>query len=112
MFINEIIISALAPLSLPCDPDVHTGDAEEYLTFSCESTGDEFGDDAPLVERYNVVIHYCCPLSTDSVAKREQIKRLLSAADFSWPDMIDSTDENGQDWIFECERLLGVDAGG
>jgi|AGTN01.1.fsa_nt_gi hypothetical protein len=110
MTINEKIIDTLqASMAMPVIPDGQSTDALEYIVFSYSSTGDEYGDDAPHSERYSVLLHYLCPLGMNSLAKREQIKRLLFAAEFSWPDVTDGTDETGQDWIFECEYLAWID---
>ncbi len=107
-----MIETALASLSLPTDPDIYTGKAIEYLTYNYTSTADDYGDDRPQHEKYAVQVHYICPSSFDSIARRNRIKQLLFAADFTWPEVIPATDENEQHWVFECERLIEVDVDG
>lgn len=112
MSIESIIKTALSPLSIPVKPDGYIGEATEYTTYNYDTSGGGYGDDKPMHEVYSVQVHYFCPLSFNSVAKRTQLKQLLFAADFSWPDMTDATDEDGQHWVFECEALMGVDVDG
>jgi hypothetical protein len=108
MSINSIIKTTLAPVTSEIEPDVYSGTADEYFTFNYFSQGDDFADDAPQHERYNVQIHYVCPRGKNSLSIRKQIKQLLFGAGFTWPTVTDATDSDGQHWIFECEYLMGV----
>jgi len=108
MSINSIIKTTLAPVTSEIEPDVYSGTADEYITFNYFTTGYNFADNAPQHERYNVQVHYFCPLTKNSLAIRKQIKQFLFAAGFTWPSVTDATDGDGQHWVFECEYLMGV----
>lgn len=76
-----------------------------YYTFSCDSFGDDFGDDAPGCERCLVQIHLFAPLSEDCTQRVKATKEALFAAGFTWPRSIDATDSDGQHIVFECEAV-------
>ena len=106
MTINQVIITALSALSIPCEPDTNTIDATEYLTFNYFTNGECFGSGKVWLERYNAQIHYCCPSGYNCLSKLAQIKSLLFAGGFSWPGMTDESDIYGQRWVFECDYLM------
>ena len=107
MTINERIIAALN-YGDPVKPNIYTGTADRYFTFNYNTIPDDFADDAPGHERYFIQVHFVCPLNYDSVSRRAEIKTKLFAAGFTWPNVTDATDEDGQHWIFECEYAEGV----
>lgn len=74
-----------------------------YYTFSCESVGDDFGDDEPGCERWLVSVHLFAPLAENCVRRAKETKRALFAAGFTWPRYTDATDQDGQHYVFECE---------
>lgn len=78
-----------------------------YYTFSCNSLGDDFGDDAPGCERCLVSVHLFAPLGENCVRRVRETKGALFAAGFTWPQSVDATDQDGQHYVLECE---GVDA--
>lgn len=112
MSVNSVIKTVLADVASVIEPDIYTGTETEYITFNYFSTGENFADDEPKNELYQVQVHYCCPADTNSLTKRGQIKRRLLAADFTWPTVTDATDEDGQHWIFECEYLMEAETDG
>lgn len=79
-----------------------------YYTFSCESFGDDYGDDEPGCERWLVSVHLFAPLAENCVARVRETKRALSAAGFTWPQYTDATDQYGQHHVFECQTVGGV----
>ena len=76
-----------------------------YYTFSCNSFGADFGDDAPDCERWLVTVHLFAPLDENCIQRVRQTKRALFAADFTWPQTVDATDQDGQHIVFECEAI-------
>lgn len=111
MSINSEIISALAPVGLPCAPTPYVGEAAEYITFNYSSRGAGFADDEPGHEIYSVQVHYFCPLKQNSLAKQKQIKQCLFNAGGTWPSATDASDSDGQHYAFECEYVEGIDGG-
>lgn len=108
MSVDAKIIGALSSLGYPPQADVYGGTATTYIVFSYNTAPVAFGDNAPTHERYMVTVHFLCPLTTDAVTIRQSIKTLLFAAGFTWPDEINLSDEDGQDYAFECEITEAV----
>lgn len=57
MTMNEILIQALSPVSLPIYPDTYTGQDVEYLVFNFDATPILFGDDKPVYLQYLIQVH-------------------------------------------------------
>lgn len=76
-----------------------------YYTFSVSSYGAAFGDDAPGCERCPVMVHLFAPLHENCVRRVKETKRALFAAGFTWPRVVDATDQDGQHYVFECETV-------
>lgn len=74
-----------------------------YYTFSCESFGDDYGDDEPGCERWLVSVHLFAPLGESCLQQVRETKRALFQAGFTWPRCTDATDQDGQHYVFECE---------
>lgn len=79
-----------------------------YYTFSCESFGDDFGDDGPGCERWLVSVHLFGPLYEDLTGRVRATKEALFAAGFTWPRCADATDQDGQHFVFECETAQPI----
>ncbi len=110
MSVNQRLRAALAPLGLPVQANTYVpaDPSERYFTFNISTLGDDFADNAPEHERDLVQLHYFCPTGYDSVADVRQVKRLLSAADFTWPSSTNAGDADGQHIVFEFETAEGV----
>ncbi len=80
-----------------------------YYTFSCDSLGDDYGDDGPGCERWLVSVHLFAPLCEDCTHRVRETQRALSAAGFTWPGVVDVTDQDGQHYVFECETVHGLE---
>lgn len=100
---NAKIRAALLPFGDPVEHGIYTGKATRYYTFVYTTLPQDFGDDEPGYERYLVTIHFSCPLKYDSVERVRQTKRALFDAGFTWPEVTDLSDENGQLYAIECE---------
>ena len=79
-----------------------------YYTFQCNSIGADFGDDAPGCERWLVSVHLFAPLCEDCVGRARATRQALFAAGFTWPRMVDATDQDGQHYVFECATAEGI----
>ena len=109
MTVNEAIINALSEVA-PCYPwgveelNPESRDVRR-IVFNYSTTPLVYGDNAPLLERYTVQVHYFCPYADDSIAARELIKALLFAADFDYPTEITVNDrtETEQHFCFETQ---------
>ena len=91
---------------------VHGPTPGRASSFSASSRGDDFGDDVPGCEVWQVSVHFFAPLEGDFSQRRQQTKRALHRAGFTWPRCIDAGDQEGQHLVFECEIAEEVDLDG
>lgn len=117
MSVEARVKAALDVFGDPVEKSVLYAASEEaparYYTFSCESVGDDFGDDEPGCERWLVSVHLFAPLAENCVRRAKETKQALFAAGFTWPKYTDATDQDGQHLVFECETVdLEEDDGG
>lgn len=107
MSVEARVRSALAPFGDPVEKSVLDAASKRrparYYTFSCNSLGDDFGDDAPGCERNLVQVHLFAPLNHNCMQQVKKTKQALFAAGFTWPSVTDATDQDGQHYVFECE---------
>lgn len=83
-----------------------------YYTFSCESFGDDWGDDEPGCERCLVSVHLFAPLGESCLEQVRRTKRALLRAGFTWPHCTDATDQDCQHYVLECETVDFIGEGG
>lgn len=115
MSVEAQIKEALDPFGVPVEKSLLYAAAGKrpprYYTFSCESFGDGFGDDEPGCERWLVSVHLFAPLGQSCLRQVRETKRALFAAGFTWPRCVDATDQDGQHYVFECERAEPIEGG-
>lgn len=111
MTVNQRLREALVPLRLPVQASTYVpaSPSERYFTFNVSTLGADFADNEPGHERLLLQLHYYCPTGYDSVADVRRIKKLLFAADFTWPDVTNTGDAAGQHIVFEFEAAEGAD---
>lgn len=107
MSIDETIKTALQPLIPKPDPakstvvpQIYTGTATEYITFNYSEYPLEFADNAPQTIGYSVQVHYFCPLKKNVQTIKDNIQNALFTAGFSYPQIQDVTDGDGQHYVF------------
>ena len=114
--VEKRLKDALLPFGDPVEKSFLYAAADDlprqYYTFSASSRGDDFGDDVPGCEVWQVSVHFFAPLEGDFSQRRQQTKRALHRAGFTWPRCIDAGDQDGQHLVFECEIAEGVDLDG
>lgn len=100
-------MAALAPFGDPVEKSLLYAAAQDlprqYYTFSCSSSGADFGDDAPGCERWMVSVHLFAPLNGNLSRRVKQTKQALFRAGFTWPHSTDASDQEGQHIVFDCE---------
>lgn len=106
------IVDALRPFGDPVEKSLLYAAANKrprrYYTFVVQSLGDAYGDDEPGCERWLVQVHLFAPLAENCILRAAQTKKALLRAGFTWPSMVDATDQDGQHYVFECETAAGV----
>lgn len=100
MNLDARIRMAMAGICDVVEPQVYTGDAQEYIVFNCSEYPLEFADDAPQMVGHSIQIHLFMPLKVNPNEKKESIKNAVFAAGFSYPSIQDVTDEEGQHYVF------------
>lgn len=109
MMLNQRLRTALEQLGMPVLPDVDTGNRERCMVFHYDLRPAQFAGNEPCWYKALVQVHLFLPLGEDGVALQGQVIRALAGAGFTWPEVVDATDEEGQHKVFECELLLGKD---
>lgn len=116
MSVERKIKDALLPFGDPVEKSFLYAAAEnlppQYFTFSASSRGGSFADDEPGCEVWQVNVHFFAPLYGDFSRRRQEVKRALHRAGFTWPRCIDAGDQEGQHLVFECEIAEEVDLDG
>lgn len=106
------IVAALSPFGDPVEKSLLYAAANKrprrYYTFIVQSFGDAYGDDEPGCERWLAQVHLFAPLAENCILRAAQTKKALFEAGFTWPSMVDATDQDGQHYVFECETAAGV----
>ena len=83
-----------------------------YYTFACSSQGEDWADDEPGFELWQVNVHFFAPLDGNYTRRVRQTKLALHQAGFTWPRCYDASDQEGQHFVFECEIAEEVDPDG
>lgn len=104
--IDDKIRAAVEPLVPECEPDIYTGDAEEYCTYNYREIPDAFGDSLPHVMRFLVQVHWFLPLKKRPHPKKRQLGQALGATNlFTWPTVTNASDELGQHYVYEFQAV-------
>ena len=117
MSIAAEIRGAVAFTGIPCHQITYDGPDETYFTFNMFSNPDDFGDDGPGAEVWDIQLHLYAPFTLDTMQLRQRIKAALHEAGFTWPSMVDASentrvsDGTEQHLVFEFECATGADYG-
>lgn len=116
MSVEAKIKAALDPFGDPVEADLLYAAADQlpprYYTFSMTSRGDDFGDNEPGCEVWQVSVHFFAPLDGNYTQRQRQTKQALHRAGFTWPRCVDASDQEGQHLVFECEIVEEVEVDG
>lgn len=105
MTVDEKIKAALDPFGDPVENSVYQGEKKRYYTFNYSAHGADYGDDVPQHEKYLIQIHFFAPLNVNITQRVKDTKRAIAAAGFTYPETVNSTDEDGRHIVFECETV-------
>lgn len=103
MTVDAQIKAALDPFGDPVENSVFHGKEKQYYTFNYTTRGTDYGDDAPQHEVYLIQVHFFSPLNSNVTQRVKKTKQALYNAGFTYPETVDSTDEDGRHIVFECE---------
>lgn len=109
MNLNQIILTALANLNLPCVPDHYTGTEQVYVTFNYNLLPTSYSDDKPKFWNALIQVHLYAPIGKNVLSTRMEIPKLLVLADLAWPTVEDAGDNAVQHFVFETETLIPLE---
>ena len=102
MCVGSKLKTALTATALPVEQDVYTGTAATYIVFNYWTTPIWNQDDAPTYEQVNINVHLFAPMTTNLEALIAQIKALLAAAGYAYPETRNLTDDKtGRHIVFD-----------
>lgn len=84
-------------------PHVYTGTLLRYVVWNYSVLPAVWAEGQPHAARYLVQVHFYLPHKEDARAAILSISRALFDAGFTWPNLTDASDEEGQHWVMECE---------
>lgn len=106
--VAEALQGAIGPLfSGAVFPQMYTGPLLRYVVWNYNQIGQVYAEGVPHAARYLVQVHFYLPHKEDPRADILSLSRALSAAGFTWPDVTDASDSDGQHWVLECEYADG-----
>ncbi len=105
MTVNQMIIDVVSPIVPKVYPDNYNGEEPEYCVFNCSEYPDLFGDDAPTLIRYAVMLHYFLPLGKNPISVKKKIQKALYDAGCTYPTVTNATDNEYQHYVFEFEYI-------
>jgi len=106
--IDSRIINAVSPVVTTVVPNQYKGSNTEYCVFTYTEMPSVFADSKPAAIRYLVQLHYYLPHRTNPNAKKTNIKNALFNAGFTYPQVINASDNEGQHYVFEFEGIGDV----
>lgn len=106
MTLNQRLTEALSGLGVPVVPNVYTGAESQYITFNYDEVPIQFAGNRPIYAKALIQVHLFCTLTYNSLAQRRKVVEAITDAGFTWPEVIDATDQETQHFIFETETIL------
>lgn len=103
MSINSAIKLAITQAVNVCVPDLYTGAEKTYCTFNYTEYPAGFSNNAPKSVKYDVQVHLFLPVEENPLKLRDKIKNALFMAGFTFPTILNMTDNEYQHHVFECE---------
>lgn len=85
---------------------------DSYFVFNYTTHGIGYADDEPTGELAIIQVHLYAPLATNLTSLRRQTKSAIHEAGFTWPEVLDLSDETARHLVFEFQDVEGVDLDG
>lgn len=96
--------SALAPLFPDgrATPHVYRGKSLEYVTWNTWTVPEVYAERKPAAARQIAQIHWHLPHGQNPSSGKCRIAQALFDEGFTWPDVTNASDDDGQHYVFEC----------
>lgn len=88
-------------------PQIYTGALLHYVTYNYNIIPSVWTESGPAASRYLCQVHFYLPHKEDPREDILGLQRALFDAGFTWPDVTDAEDADGQHWVLECEYADG-----
>lgn len=100
----EKIIEAIKDFGFPYEPDVYSGDEEQYFVYNyADERGSLYADNMPESVIASVQIHFFLPAEENFIKLKNQIRRALLQQGFTFPEVTVLTEGRKRHIIFECD---------
>lgn len=106
MSCDEAINDAFAEI-LPLYPNVYTGDELTYLVYNYYVLPEVFAESVSHASRYSIQLHLYLPQKVNPNALKLSIIGACVNNGFTYPSMTNSSDDEGQHYVFEFEYVNG-----
>ena len=88
-------------------PQVYTGPLLRYAVWDYNVMPAVWAERAPHAARYLCQVHFYLPHKENPQKAILALSAALHERDFTWPQLTDATDAEGQHWVLECEYADG-----
>lgn len=88
-------------------PQVYTGPLLRYAVWDYNVMPAVWAERAPHAARYLCQVHFYLPHKENPHEAILALSAALHNRDFTWPQLTDATDADGQHWVLECEYADG-----
>lgn len=88
-------------------PDVYIGPLLEYVVWNYSEIPSVHADRAPRASVYLCQVHLFLPRGKNPKTAILALRRALFNAGFTWPDLTNASDSDGQHLVLECQYTDG-----
>jgi len=106
MSVEADVSTAVSFTGIPVYRKRNTGTASTYFILMVDSVPTRFRNNRPTKVRYSIVLHLVAPITYDDVSIRDSIKDALFSAGFSYPDLIDASNDKESEGTVETRIIF------
>lgn len=103
--IDKRIIDAVKTIVPDIKPNQYKGSSETYCVYNYSEIPSIHADSEPHAIRYIIQLHYYLPHRTNPNTTKRSISNALLGAGFTFPSIVNASDNEGQHYVFEFEGL-------
>lgn len=107
MSIDAKINDAIKSVVSECKPNIYTGTAKEYCVYTYDEIPELFAESTANAKRYSINVNLYMPHGANPNAKKKAIATALKQAGFTYPEITNASDSDGQHYSFDCEVTDG-----
>ena len=111
MTVDDAIVYAVEAIVPEIAPQVYTGSSLEYCVYNHSDFPKLFAAGKPKAIVSSVQLHYCLPTGENPRRKLINLCNSLCNAGFTYPEIIDISDADGQHYVLECQYREAAEYG-